>query len=121
MLASWVIDELVKEFSDGEKTPTFVAIGLPNLRDRGGRVQIIHCQTAQAALELLEVLQVDLLLVGGDLLDMSIPQLAAELRRRWPWQRWVLVDDQIADSQERAVRQLAVTGVFCCAGAGRAR
>jgi hypothetical protein len=99
------------------KRATVLAVGLPELGDDSGEIQVVHADSGQAAFEMLCVLDVDLVLVPHVLSDMPATQFADDLHETWPWQRWGLVSHTLSIAQELAVRQRSVLGVFEHVGA----
>lgn len=98
--------------STSARCATVLAVGLPGLTDRTGRIQLLHTDNGQCALGMLSVLEVDLVLVPHCLGDMDATEFADHLRGAWPWQRWGLVGLDFSAYQESAARQRRVVGVF---------
>jgi CheY-like chemotaxis protein len=75
-------------------------------------VHLTSVDTGAKAIELLRILRFDLVLLSASVPDMSPWQLAAQIRRFWPWQRWALVAPEAADADIRRAGELGAVAVL---------
>jgi DNA-binding NarL/FixJ family response regulator len=83
-----------------------------NLGPERAALNLRVAPTAGEALKMLRTSRFDLVLVGSETPDMSPWDLAATIRRFWPWQRWMLIGPALSDADQLRACQLGASGVF---------
>ncbi len=73
---------------------------------------VLQAQSGREALKVMRMKQIDLLLAGLHLSDMSVWELIGKVRMLWPWQKWVLIADDLTEQDECVARRLGATGIF---------
>lgn len=72
----------------------------------------LQAQSGREALHIMRMLQIDLLLVGLYLPDMSVWDLIKKVRTLWPGQIWIMVMDNLTEQDERLARMMGASGFF---------
>jgi DNA-binding NarL/FixJ family response regulator len=91
--------------------PAVLGVCLENTLD-APFTSFLHADSARRAIELLRLMRFDLLLTSDRLPDMPLSTFINRVKRAWPWQRWVLVADEVGHRQELLARTLGVTAIL---------
>lgn len=75
-------------------------------------ISVGHAETAHRALELMQLLHYDLVVVSAAVSDMTVWNLVQRMRVLAPWQKWLLVGPSISTEAEIAARALGAIAVI---------
>jgi len=94
-----------------EAVPSVLSVGLIAPSDND-RASYVNANSGSRALELMNLLHFDLLVVAPRLGDLSIAMLVRQARIISPWMKWVLAGPGITSQDEIAARCNGVLAVL---------
>jgi hypothetical protein len=106
-------DNLLRRYKPERLMPSILGIGLDERTQRDA-LDFDSCvlRVPGEVLQRLGVIHFDLLVAGPALCDDVLAELAQQLDRQFPFQRWAIVACELEQERERFLRRLGSLGVF---------